>query len=147
MDQIDIGKTIIKNFFDDRSISDLWKTCNCQMLWEAIKKEDATFISRPEILQQLQNAKYVFILPELLPTLYIGSDPSYMAMRFSDLERVCEAWSNNPLIRGNCIFEIEPLYIVSCDFRWMIVLTTENTPSGEQLCILMHGLGLCTDNS
>lgn len=145
MEQIGIGKTIIKNFFYDRSVSDLWKTCHCQMLWEAVPKADAKYISRHQILQQLQRSQCVFILPELLPSLYIGSEPSYKAMQISDLLNDIESWSYNPLLCRNSIFEIEPLYIVSCDFKWMIILTTENTVSGEQLCVFMHGLGLCAE--
>lgn len=136
---LESGRTILNRFFSkDRSkhgIQDLWKACPNQMLWEAIQGADAAVLSPQEVLQQLKQCPSVLLFPEPLPSLYLGADPAYAIVATSALIENAEPWCSNSLRRGNSALEIEPLYIVSCDDSWMIVLTTENTRTGDQLCV------------
>lgn len=136
---LESGRTILNRFFPDdfsrHGIRNLWKACPNQMLWEAIQGTDAEILSPQEVLQQLRQCPSVFLFPEPLPSLYLDADPAYALVATSALIDNAEPWRSNSLCRGNSVLEIEPLYIVSCDDSWMIVLTTENTRTGDQLCV------------
>ncbi len=135
MDATQVGSTLYKTFFSEYSIQDLWKTCPCQMLWEAIRKESALIISMDDVKKKLQNVKSVYILPEPLPAMYMGMEPNYRLVS-------CEEILNDDAKNGKCHYwQIEPIYIINTDYSWMIVLTTENTPSGEQMIALVNRTG------
>lgn len=108
------------------------------MLWEVIKSTDAKILSPQDVLQQLRQTPSVLLFPESLPSLYLGADPAYTIASTPTIIEKAWSWLNNSLGQGISAFEIEPLYVVSCDYSWMIVLTTENTRSGDQLCVLMR---------
>ena len=133
------ARTILNRFFADdfsrHGIQNLWNTCPNQMLWEAIPGADAEVLSPPEVLQQLRQCPSVLLFPEPLPSLYLDAEPAYALVATSALIENAELWRSNSMRRGNSVLEIEPLYIVSCDYFWMIVLTTENTRTGDQLCV------------
>ena len=133
-----IGSLIIEHFFPDQSAIQLREACPNKMLWEAIKKADATIISQKDVMQHLHTTADAYILPECLPAIDLGIEPAYM--RLSDFflqdeaPPPCRTWK----IDTATLFQIEPLYIINSDFSWMIVLTTENLPSGEQLCVFVE---------
>lgn len=133
------GRTILNRFFADdfsrHGIQNLWKACPNQMLWEAIPGTDAEVLSPQEVLQQLRQCPSVLLFPEPLPSLYLDAEPAYALVATSALIENAGSWRSNSLRRGISVLEIEPLYIVSCDGSWMIVLTTENTRTGDQLCV------------
>ena len=139
MENMLIGKRIVETFFSGISVIDLWKSCPCQMLWEAINKANSTIISQYDVLQQLRRFSSVYILPELLPAIYLGIEPAYKLVKCSSFPEDNESLFGNATLGEWNLLDVEPLYIVSCDFSWMIVLTTENTPSGERLCAYMEG--------
>ncbi len=136
------GRWIISLFFphvnSQCDIQDLWKFCPNQMLWEAIRGSDAKVLSQHDVLQQLRQAPSVLIFPEPLPSLYLGVDPAYSIVPTAAIIEKSLHWISNSTEKGNCVLEIEPLYMISTDYLWMIVLTTENTQSGDQLCVLLH---------
>ena len=113
---------LLNTFFNNRTLPELWEACHCQMLWEAIKKEDAIIISYEEVVSKISSEQMVHVFPEPLPALYMGIEPASKKV------------STASLLHNKDVLRIEPLYIVSDDFSWMIVLTTENTLDGKQLC-------------
>lgn len=130
MNKKNIGEVLLDNFFGGISPLVLWDSCPNQMLWENIQSEDASVISERDIPQYLQGVQAVFVLPEPLPALYIGIKPTYKNVSCSKL--ICD------LNAADHLFDADPTYIISCDYAWMIVLTPENTPSGERLCVLVR---------
>ena len=142
----EIGISIVSDFvrrgFEPSDIGKLWKICHCGMLWEAIRTEDAIKISQQEILLYLRQTPSVYVLPEPLPAFYLGIEPACTLIPSPTLVDTFSQWRNNTLDRGISFLEIEPLYMISYDKAWMIVLTTENTPDGEQLCVLMKNFGM-----
>lgn len=108
------------------------------MLWEAIKNTYAKILSPQDILQQLRQTPSVLLFPEPLPSLHLGADPAYTIVSTPIITEEAWSWLTNSLSQGISAFEIEPLYVVNCDYSWMIVLTTENTRSGDQLCVLIR---------
>ena len=93
------------------------------MLWEAIKKENAVIIPFEKVTRIIDTNQFVYIIPEPLPAIYMGVKPAYKKVRASSLLQEHKEY-----------LKVEPVYIISEDFSWMIVLTTENTPDGKQLC-------------
>lgn len=116
-----IGKLIVEKFFPSRTIDELWSSCPNHMLWEAINVKSATILHESDALQYLKDRSAVYILPEFLPMIYWGIEENL----FNILDQ-------------DSIIQMEPLYIVSRDFSWMIVITTENACSNERLCVYME---------
>ena len=127
MENKELVTNLLDNFFSGTSISDLDSCCGNQMLWEAIKRKDVQIITQENIVDFLLQQKVFFILPEPLPAIIDQNSVEYVCV---DLNRdqfdICG------------LFTQEPTYIIDCDFKWMIVLTTENTQSGTQLCVLVY---------
>lgn len=123
-----IGNIIIERFFPcfKGNSSDIWKACPNQMLWEAILKNDTAILGCQSALDLLAVPTNVYVLPEFLPALYMGVTPAY--------QTICSTSLLEPNSLERKMLNIEPLYVVNCDFSWMLVFTTENTPSGDQLC-------------
>ena len=136
MNESMIGNTIVNRFFAGKTVSDLWEACPNKMLWEALKKRDVEFITLDDIKTLSISAQYVYVLPELLPSLYLGITPAYRMVKWTHLFPNEGRRDGHTSSREYDILEIEPLYIVSYDFSWMIVLTTENTSQGSQLCVV-----------
>lgn len=136
------GKQMILSFFSHLDlqcdIQSLWSICPNQMLWEAIQSSEAQVLSQRGVLQQLQQTSSVLVFPEPLPALYIGAEPAYSVVPSAKILDHSSDWINHSTEKGKCILEIEPLYIMSTNCSWMIVLTPENTPSGSQLCVLLN---------
>lgn len=112
--------------------------CPNQMLWEAIRSSELQILSRSAVLQQLQQTSSVLVFPEPLPALYIGVEPTYAVVPSVKILAHSSHWINDSMEKGKCILEIEPLYIIDTNHSWMIVLTPENTPIGDQLCVLLN---------
>lgn len=143
MEQVTSGRQILGLFFpqirSQRDIQNLWNGCPNQMLWEAIKASDAKIVTWQDILRLLRKTSFVYAFPEPLPSLYLGAEPAYSVFRTEEvLARATHltgaSTSNEEGYNG---FTIEPLYLICADCSWMIALTTENTPSGDQLCALL----------
>lgn len=127
MENIELVANILDNFFYGVSIFDLWRCCTNQMLWEAIKQADAQIIAQENIGAFLLQQRAFFLLPEPLPAIISLNSFEYV---YIDLAK--DEFDIHEL------FKQEPMYIVDGEFKWMIVLTTENTQSGTQLCVLVH---------
>ena len=125
-----IDISIIRNFvfrdFVPHDIDKLWKSCPNRMLWEAIRAENAATISRTDVTFTIKQTPEIYVLPEPLPAFYQNTKPPYTLVSSASLISNFEEYAKT-----------EPLYLISKDFSWMIVLTTENTLSGEQLCVLV----------
>lgn len=134
MDTARVCEQILESFFAAQSIVELWKACHCQMLWEAIKASDATIITLDEVKLRIRCSPFVYVLPEFLPALYLGIEPAYKMIPSTCLLMRDETPQNDLVPKQIDYFAVEPLYIVSCDYSWMIVVTPENTPAGETLC-------------
>jgi hypothetical protein len=141
MEYLTSGRQILSHFFphisSQRDIQNLWNCCPNQMLWEAISASDANLITQRDMMQLLQKTPFVYAFPEPLPALYLGAEPGYSILctkegRESSLYPVGILDED-----GYNAFSVEPLYLICEDISWMIVLTTENTPSGDQLCALL----------
>lgn len=142
MNQLTVGISIVQDFIDpdfqERSIGDLWKACSCGMLWEAIRKNSCTIISRSDVLGYLQDEESVILIPEPLPAFFLGIRQTALQISTEILLSNRQTWLKDSYSdRTNCLLNIEPLYILSASMHWMIVLTTENTASGQQLCVLL----------
>ena len=125
-----LGMSIISEFiqrtFEPSEIEKLWNTCPNQMLWEAINADDAVFLSQGAVLATVEQVSDVYVLSEPLPAFYQGIEPTYSLVP-----------STSFICKFSEYAKAEPLYLISNDFSWMIAMTTENTPSGEQLCVLL----------
>ena len=95
-------------------------------------------ISQQDVVKFLASVPDAFVFPEPLPALYLGIVPVCKRILCAELIKNCERWLEAPGIRGDCLLEPEPLYIVDPDYTWMICLTTENTPDGGTWCILLE---------
>ena len=130
-----IDISIIRNFilrdFIPHDIEKVWKACPTRMLWEAIRAEDATIISQPDVIFTIKQTPEIFVLSEPLSAFYRNTEPDYTLLPSSEFVADFAEYAKE-----------EPLYLLSRDFSWMIILTTENTPSGEQLCVLMKNFQL-----
>lgn len=138
MDKLSINH-IIDHFFPGRSAQELWITCRSQMLWEAIRKNDAEIISISDLPYLLCDEVSVIIAPEPLPAMYLGIEPAH---KFIDTDEIINSVFNyidTPLVKCKSILETEPLYIFPINYSWMIALTTENTQEGKRLCVLVKG--------
>ena len=129
-----IGTLIIRRFFPDQSAIQLWESCPCKMLWEALKRTEVTIINENEVPHYLQTANYVYVLPECLPAVYLGVEPAYMILSDFSLLHFDNPPYETKEDNKTDFLQIEPLYIINGDFSWMVVLTTENLPSGDRLC-------------
>lgn len=128
-----IDTFIIKNFFIrdflPQDMDSVWHSCPNRMLWEAIRAEDALIVSYTDVLTLVNQTSEVYVLPEPLPAFH------------QNQEVACAIVSSDDFISGFSEYvKAEPLYVFSRDFSWMIVFTTENTPDGEQLCVLVRNL-------
>ena len=123
--------SMVKAFFDSIHLSELLDRCPNHMLWEAIGQENALAIAKEDIASFLSMHDAFFVLPEPLPAIQNGLEPEFVRAESTDL-----------LFNDKNSFESlvcrEPTYLVSCDFKWMIVLTTENTAHGAQLCVIVR---------
>ena len=130
MEEKKIIKSIINSFFNGMSPSALLELCPNHMLWEAISRERAHLIAKEDIIPYLSQCDAFLVLQELIPAIQGGFEPEFVEVKskdflFSDKDAFWNLVSN------------EPTYLVSCDFSLMIVLTTENTERGDQLCALV----------
>ena len=128
-----IDTSVIKNFFIrdflPQDMDKVWHFCPNRMLWETIRAEDAAIISHADVFTLVKQTSEVYVLPEPLPAFYQNQEVTYAVVSSYDFI--------------NDFFEYtktEPLYVFSNDFSWIIVFTTENTPDGEQLCLLVQNL-------
>lgn len=121
---------IINAFFNGLTPLALLESCPNRMLWEAIMQENARTIAKQDILAYLSLHDAFFVLHEPIPAIQNGFEPEFVRVESTDL-----------LLNDTDAFWTlvgqEPAYLVSCDFKWMIVLTTENTAHGAQLCVLV----------
>lgn len=140
MEKEKVGVSLIKRFvdpdFQDENFINLWKKCCNNMLWEGIGIEGSV-ISEREVITYLRETKNVYVFPEPLPAFYLGCEVECKRMSTQELISSSSDWPHNYPVRGVTCFEIEPLYIINSDYSWMIVLTTENTPNGGQMCLLV----------
>lgn len=123
---------ICNAFFDGLTPSALAERCPNRMLWEAIKRENACNIEMHDIFSRLLQQDEFFFLPEPVPAIQNGIEPEFRKVKAAGLL----------LNDGDSFWDFiwkEPAYLVSCDFKWMIALTTENMADGRQLCVLVCG--------
>lgn len=125
MDISIIREFIIRDFLP-RDMDKVWHHCPNRMLWEAIRAEDAAIVSHADILTLVRQTSEVYLLPEPLPAFYQNQEVTYTLVSSRDFVHDFSEYAKT-----------EPLYVFPNDFSWMIVFTTENTPTGEQLCILV----------
>lgn len=122
--------SIINAFFNGSDPLALVEQCHAGMLWEAIKRENAHTMEVHDIFAHLLLHDEFYILPELIPAIQNGFEPEFIKVKSADL-----------LLNDNDTFWDliwkEPAYLVDCDFKWMIAMTTENTKHGTQLCVLV----------
>ena len=130
MDGKMILSRIINSFFNGLERSALVEQCPNGMLWEAIKRENARDIDIHGIFAHLSTQDEFYLLPEPIPAMRNGFDPVFMRVKSEGLLR------NDQDPFGDFIWK-EPTYLVSCDFKWMIAMTTENTANGDQLCVFV----------
>ena len=123
MDISIIREFIIRDFLP-RDMDKVWHHCPNRMLWEAIRAEDAAIVSHADILTLVKQASEVYLLSEPLPAFYQNQEVNYTLVSSRDFVHDFSEYAKT-----------EPLYVFPNDFSWMIVFTTENTPTGEQLCI------------
>lgn len=123
MDISIIREFIIRDFLP-RDMDKVWHFCPNRMLWEAIRTEDAAIVSHADILTLVKQTSEVYLLPEPLPAFYQNQEVNYTLVSSRDFVDDFSEYAKT-----------EPLYVFPNDFSWMIVFTTENTPTGEQLCI------------
>ena len=135
---IKLNTSNILCFFPGRSVQDLWATCHCQMLWEAIKREDARVISINDLPPLLRSDAFVIIAPEPLPAIYMGIDPAFKVIDKETIVNALLNYPDVPWVRSESILEVEPIYLFAVDFSWMIALTTENTVEGKRLCVVIE---------
>ncbi len=130
MDKKKLITSIMNAFFNGTNPSALAEQCPAGMLWEAIKREDAHYIEMHDIFAHLLLHDEFFLLPEPIPAIQNGFDLKFTRVKSADL-----------LLNDNTFWDLiwkEPAYLVSCDFKWMIAMTTENTRHGTQLCVIVH---------
>ena len=131
MEEKKLISSIINAFFNGLEPSELVEQCKAGMLWEAIKRENAYNIEMQDIFDHLLRYDEFFLLPELIPAIQNGFDPELIRVKSADL-----------LLNDNDTFWDliwkEPAYLVSCDFKWMIAMTTESTRHGTQLCVIVY---------
>ncbi len=131
MEGTELIANIINTFFNGSTPSALVELCHAGMLWEAIRREDAHDIETQDILAYLLLHEDFFVLPEILPAIQNGLEPEFIRVKSTEL-----------IHNGKDFFwdlvRLEPTYLVSCDFKWMIALTTENTRNGTQLCVIVY---------
>lgn len=130
-----IDMSIIRNFiirdFLPHDINKVWKSCPNRMLWEAVRAEDAAIISQTDVIFTIKHTPEIFVLSEPLPAFCRNTELDYTLVPSSEFVADFAEYAKE-----------EPLYLLSKDFSWMIILTTENTPSGEQLCVLLKNFQL-----
>lgn len=131
MNDNEIVKNILKYFFRDIAPSHLRRQCPNQMLWEGIRQPDAVTIEQNGIVNFLLQQNEFYVFPELFPAICENTSPEHVCISSETLgamhkDEICELINN------------EPTYVVSCDFQWMIILTSENTHNGDQLCVLVY---------
>lgn len=141
MEKVLIDSSIINEFihpeFQMSEIQDLWKSCPCGMLWEAIRAAYCSIITRKEILNVLQHERSVILLPEPLPNFYLGLQQEALLISTDTLLSGAQAWFEYDYeSQESSLLEIEPLYILSETHQWMISLSTEYA-AGEQECAIM----------
>ena len=105
---------------------------------EVYKREDGKDIAICDLPHLVQNEAFVFIAPEPLPAMYMGIDPAFQLVNKETLLDALVNYQDSPWGSGKSILEVEPVYLFSVDFSWMIALTTENTTDGKRLCVLVH---------
>ena len=93
-------------------------------------QENARAIAKQDILAYLSLYDAFFVLSEPIPAIQNGFEPEFVRVESTDL-------LFNDRDAFWTLVKQEPTYLVSCDFKWMIVLTTENTVHGTQLCVLV----------
>lgn len=132
--------TVIKKFYQNRSIAELWKQSPSSMLWECPWGDNVAFevISQIALIEKLQSVKDVFIFSEPLEALYLGLEPRSIRIPCCDLLKNYDHWLRNPALRGNSLLEIEPLYILDPEYNWLLIITTENTNTGGTICFLLQ---------
>lgn len=108
------------------------------MLWDVIRKDDAAIIPISELPHLLRRETSVVIVPEPLPAMYMGIEPAFKAVSREIILDSLANYQDSPLVRCKSILEVEPVYLFSADLSWMIALTTENTPDGQRLCVLVR---------
>lgn len=126
----DLIENMINAFFKGSAPSELVAQCPAGMLWEAIRRENARDIELHAIFDHLLLHDEFFLLPEPIPAIQNGLDPEFVRVKSADL------FSKDKNAFWELIWK-EPAYLVSCDFKWMIAMTTENTSRGDQLCVLV----------
>jgi hypothetical protein len=124
--------------FSSSEISNLWSSCPNKYLWEALKFDKAIFIDEEFVKNKVATVSSVVLLPEPLSAIYLGVEPAHTIVRSKDIIVDQDSIAD---CKGNQILtDLEPLYIVDENFTWMIVLTTENTPDGKQLCVFVPNI-------
>ena len=131
MDGKKLITNIINSFFDGLDPSAIVEQCPNGMLWEAIKSEDAQDLEILDIFAHLSRHDEFFLLPEPISAIQNGLDPEFIRVKATDL------FLNDNNAFWDLIWK-EPAYLVSCDFKWMIAMTTEDTRQGTQLCVIVY---------
>lgn len=103
------------------------------MLWEAIRGESSTVISKSNIRLFLHQYREFYVFTELLL-------PDWNVWLFRQSQGDPSVFEQQGNIHTEVNSSIEPLYFVNKYFTQLIVLTTENLPNGDQLCVLVHRL-------
>ena len=132
------GERLQTAFFPNRSLSSLWESCPNAMLWEAICSEDCTIISNEEIISYLHCVSTVLLFDEPLPAMYLGMEPKVERISSEAVIRAMMQPIDVPMQEGKSILGQESVYLVDCNFTWMVIFTTENTVNGERLCAFVR---------
>ena len=132
-----IDMSIISNFirrnFSPSDIESLSNSCPNKMLWEAVCGDDAEMLTEEEVILLLRKVPQIYAMQEPLSAFCQNKEPEYFlasSSTFADELSISRATAS------------DPLYLISYDFSWMIVMTAENTPSGEELCVLLRNLSV-----
>ena len=131
MDGKKLITNIINSFFDGLDPSAIVEQCPNGMLWEAIKSEDAQDLEILDIFAHLSRHDEFFLLPEPISAIQNGLDPEFIRVKTANL------FLNDNNAFWDLIWK-EPAYLVSCDFKWMIAMTTEDTRHNTQLCFIVY---------
>lgn len=134
----DYGIRLQRAFFRNRSPLSLWESCPNVMLWETIGAEECAVMSNEEIISLLGCVSTVLLFPEPLPAIYLGVEPEFERLSSDTVIRAMTTDSDVTVRKENNILGEEPLYLVDCNFTWMLIFTTETTSNGERLCVLLH---------
>ena len=131
MNGFELITSVANVFFNSSCPKELFGSLPCPMLWEAIRREDAVDIPREDILPYLLDKGAFWVFPEPVPAFMDGIEPEYARVESA------EQFNKNKIDFWRLVCR-EPTYIVDCDNKWMIALTTENTVHGGQLCVLVN---------